>query len=216
MISNQPIEPEILPVTLYLEITKLALDDALWLPFKYKHRPKHGLFFNRFRSKQKVLFEDFLFREFIIIGMAESTRAIHKCVEHNFPESLIASVYELLVDGLPDIPPNWENLNFPSRQECAKYLFKGLALYLSQSQNDEHLAFTERLELSGCDPSPQTRFGYVIMFTQQIPRLRELLEKHVTSVSVTQEMPVSDPIFLRTAAEIISLLKKDDSVNQSN
>jgi hypothetical protein len=206
--SSQQETQKGLEFLLLWNIINLGLEDVFWTSFQFKERPKHGSFFNRFRSKPIVMEEEFLFKEFILVGLVEASRSIYKNIEPHLSENLVARLLELLVDGLPeDSRPTWQLFHFVSRTESIKYFIDGSLLYLNEEPKNEAHVFVNRFRsLDGDISTPVFLSGVTYMFVQQIPLLRDALDKLIISEPVKQGTQVSDCKFINVVADITRLL----------
>ena len=187
---------------LFLTAVGFGMGDALWKAFQYKGRPKHGILVNRLRPERKVAKEHFLFKEFVLVTLVLTARAVCQPVRKPGGEGILARVIELLIDGPPDLKETWREFSFPSRSEAVRFYREGLSAYLHRLPSDDFTIFVDRYHSAVGGAEKGDLFACMrSLFVIYIPLVRRHVSELAVKITASQEVTVSDDGFLQMAAE---------------
>jgi hypothetical protein len=121
-------------------VLQCVLDDQMWRNFGFKGRPRRGSFWDRFIDKDRLTVERFLVREFTVVALASTARALCAHPDAGVTGALLARVFDRIV-GKPDMR---KPLCFTHLQEAIDYLLEGASAYLCTAQGNWGVTFLNR------------------------------------------------------------------------
>ncbi|MDF1543933.1 MAG: hypothetical protein P1R58_02385 [bacterium] len=189
-------------------ILQSVTDDVTWIFLGYKRRPKRGKLFRRFVSKEKLWLEDSIKRELFLSTWIEYWDILGNLLSIEVHTRINAYILAMFIEEHRSVGRLYKFFQIPDETTAVDFVCQGLVQYACADKPGRTKLFLERISDRVTNRATLARLvtGTAKYYTYWPQSIRIALENYVSESSLTGDIEVIDPRFIRLIEQVKSTI----------